>query len=66
MGDIGLDQWFWKMREHKRKGHQIMKYAVFDKRMNSGVSSSDKRVVVLEQSKLVDASGELKEKVVKK
>ena len=26
MEEIGIDEWFWKMREHKRKGHHIIKY----------------------------------------
>ncbi|MFH1849991.1 MAG: hypothetical protein ABH879_07475 [archaeon] len=26
MGDIGIDKWYWRMEEHKRKGHQIIKY----------------------------------------
>ena len=26
MGDIGIDRWTWKMNEHIRKGHHIIKY----------------------------------------
>ncbi len=26
MGDTGIDKWWWKMEEHKRKGHHIIEY----------------------------------------
>lgn len=26
MGDIGIDKWVWKMNEHIRRGHHIVKY----------------------------------------
>ncbi len=27
MGDVGLDKWFMRMEEHRRKGHQLIKNA---------------------------------------
>jgi len=26
MGEYGIDEWCWKMEEHRRKGHRIIKY----------------------------------------
>lgn len=30
MGDIRIDQWCWKMAEHRRKGHRIIQYPDMD------------------------------------
>ena len=26
MGSYGIDNWYWRMEEHKRKGHKIIEY----------------------------------------
>ena len=28
MGDMNIDEWCWRMEEHKRKGHKIIKYPI--------------------------------------
>ena len=32
MGDIDVDEWYWMMKEHKRKGHHLIDYGSLDTR----------------------------------
>ena len=34
MQEPGLDNWCWRMKEHKRKGHHIIKYPEMDGKRN--------------------------------
>jgi hypothetical protein len=49
MGDIGIDKWCMRMDEHRRKGHQIIKYGdiKYSERRNKNTVDEIKKELLL-------------------
>lgn len=64
MGDNGIDKWCWRMEEHKRKGHHIIKYPEMDVKksvndIEQELSLKDQRVKFWEQNQRILTLNEL-------
>jgi len=57
MGDMGIDKWCWRMEEHKREGHHIIKYK-YDE-IEHGLLLKEQRVKFWEHNKRIPTFDEL-------
>jgi len=62
MGDIGIDKWWWRMEEHKTKGHNLIEYGetINRKQVNkTGLFLKEQRVNFWKKNHRVPAHNEL-------
>ena len=65
MGDIRIDQWCWKMAEHRRKGHRIIQYPDMDVIKSEGdikkrdLFLKDKRAAFWEKHHIIPTANDL-------
>ena len=61
MGDMGIDKWCMRMKEHKRKGHPIILYSEIDVKtvVEQDLLLKDKRVAFWEKHHSIPTTNDL-------
>lgn len=64
MGSMGMDKWYWRMEEHKSKGHHIIRYPEPDVRRSMPTAEhdlflKDERVAFWEKNHRIPTTDEL-------